>query len=170
MIFQLALHHLGSLVAGAMLFLSSDVAVYKLVYTALAAWTWEWPMFVTFLVARTYDASTQDGKLGSSTFMAIYCPFILYGTTFMILIYFATRIIEVVFMGMLVAGAVERNATTGPVIGVIMIMTIAVSLQFYSGWIFAVFSMRRRSRLVAGKNMTKEYPSPPMVQELVEGV
>jgi hypothetical protein len=153
MMIQLTLHHLGSLIAGALLIASADVAVFKMVYTGLTAWTWEWPMFVCFLVVRTYDACAQDkDTIIYHAFESFYRPFVLYGMPMMIVIYFATRVIEVVFMAMIIVGVFDRHAATPTVIGVIMIMAIAVTLQFYSGYILVVFSLRRRNWMASMDN------------------
>mmetsp|Transcript_4577 Transcript_4577/g.11645 ORF Transcript_4577/g.11645 Transcript_4577/m.11645 type:complete len:1105 (+) Transcript_4577:142-3456(+) len=150
MMIQITIHHLGSLIAGALLIASSDVAVFKMVYTALTGWTWEWPMFLCFFVSRTYDAQTRDGKnLSDGTFYTFYRLFVFYAMPIMVVIYFATRVIEVVYMGMIIAAVVDRNAATPTVKGVIAIMAVAITLQFYSGYILAVFCSRRRNRIVA---------------------
>ena len=95
----------------------------------------------------------------------------------MVVIYFATRIVEVVYMGMIIIAVVDRDAATPTVKGVIVIMAIAITLQFYSGYILAVFCSRRRNCLTVPSSSTKtankrssisnnanmtEPPSPPV--------
>ena len=138
--------------AGAISIASSDVAVYKMGYTILVGWTWEWPLFGTFLIVRVFDVIRKSRSqrefdqraVASRRVLNYYKTFVLYGTPGMILVYFATRVLETIYLGMLVACAIQRNATTGPFIAMSAIMCTSVVLQFYAGYILVIFTLRRR--------------------------
>ena len=57
--------------AGAVSTGSADVAIFKMGYTILVGWTWEWPLFASFLIVRVCDVVlgsqnwTRNGNEGN---------------------------------------------------------------------------------------------------------
>lgn len=100
---MLILHHLGFFFMVLLAIGSRHVGVFKLAYTLLAMWAWEWPLYAIYATARLLEGmlgncgapNTQDRVYQT------YCAFFRRVAPIGMAIYVATRILEVVIIVLL---------------------------------------------------------------------
>ncbi|CAB9499617.1 Prostaglandin G/H synthase 2 [Seminavis robusta] len=160
---QLTVHHLGFFAFGILYTYAADVAVFKMGFTVLTAWLWEWTMFLAFFVMRVFDATYEtwrqcpgdDGLCVQQTRMfqsRAYRCMVFYGLPLLTIGYFATRILEAVVLVQLFICSLQRgvphSSAAASFWALSAIACLLVGLQLHAGLLLTGLYQRRKRPLV----------------------
>ena len=139
----LTMHHVVEFLMGILTCVSADVAVFKLSSTLLFGWAWEWTLFLSFLGVRALDATQHVGQhRRRCETLYYYRVFVQYCLVALALLYFASRCIEIVALGQIIACGLHRNTARGYFSTAAVLSVVAAGIQLQAG--LAIPSLRRR--------------------------
>lgn len=156
---MLAVHHVAVFLLIITLIASGDVAVMKVNLTLLAAWTWEWTLFLSFGGVRVLDIWRGGGQGIAAQCYHFFVRSILPIMTFL---YFSTRAIAIVGLFQVVGCGFHRGVHMDDRVGAAfwtasILAMVAVSIQIYCG--MAIPGLRLRRMIELNESSLGIYPS-----------
>ena len=118
---------------------------------------WEWPLSSAFVVLRIWDAIEpketwthhQDGCDPYSTHKQPgYRNFVTCVLPVLVVIVFATRLLETIYIFMMMICLVQRGLSSAAIWVQISVTIVAISLQYHAGYVLVSFYVRWKAALL----------------------